>query len=1258
MNKIFKVIWSHATQTFVVVSELTRSKSKAKASVSDVKKNGASSLVTSGFKLSAISALLISTIPTAYAAVAINSTQGSSINTNGAQAIGESIAIGSNAGTQQSDGYISAQTDEARRNAYHLQNVGNARANNTISLGTNAYAGGADSVAIGTRSQAVHNEQLANMSYNSRNSYNAGAVAVGFQSIARGDQTVALGSRAAAYNRQATAIGNDSYAMGVGSVVIGGDDSGYAYESINGNNKRPWANNEGNLGYTNLATGFNPSNEPNKADYRPSAASGNGATVVGVHSQALSKGSTALGVAATAGDGGKTSSTIKDGQIVGIDSTQNIEATAIGALAHARDRNTTAVGHAAKAYSDYSTSIGDDAVAEGKNSSAVGKSSYAKGNYSVAIGNAEDTTNTDRVNATKVIANGLRAIAIGTTARTNADDAIAFGTRTESTVGGAISIGYEAKSKALDAIAIGSGTEVASDKAEGSIAIGNRAGKQGVNAYSSTDKVDVNSTGYKQLIFDKNLGGAQQDRIEMGTNAYAYGHDSIAIGTRAQAVFNTSTDGTSRNSLNSGAVAIGYQAVSKGDQSISLGSRAEALNRQAMALGNDAFASGAGAIVIGGDDSLPNGSTEVGYQLSTGFASGNKYRQSAATGNGAVVVGVHGQALSQGSTAIGVAATAGDNGEVKTKDNVTVATDAKEATAVGAKSLAQKIHTTAVGYSAAATGENSTTVGAESKAKSDYSLAAGYNSTAEGNHSAALGSSAETKGENAIAIGTSAKSLANNTISIGSKANTSIEGAVALGANSESNRQLNAAETTNPYVPATANQSESDAIKATVATTGAVSVGKDGVRRQITNLAAGTADTDAVNVAQLKTAVDTWNVQENGNQKKVINNRDNVNFANGTGTTATVEVDSVGKSATVKYSVNQSGLNVATDGKVTAVTNGNNFATAEQVADAINKSEKTTVVNGNTDITATPKVNGTVTTYDLALSEKTVNDIKQGTTALQEIETTADGVKAQTIKKDSNKANFTSGKNIKLTPSDKGIEVATKDDVGFTTVNATTVNGDTIKSGNVVINKDGINAGNQKITNVAKGTEDSDAVNYSQLKEYVGNNSSYTWNISDNAEGTNSATVSNKDTVAVQGSVKKDESTTKSGIVTKLDGKNITVDLSEKSKNDIADGKKHSSVKGDANVVVTQTTTNTEGGKQFDVKLADTVVVGQGDNSVTIDGTSGTVSGLNNLTWDPNATYEGGKAATQEQLKLVSDEVQKGWNVQTNNDTATKSSTG
>ncbi|VTR63312.1 autotransporter adhesin [Actinobacillus pleuropneumoniae] len=69
------------------------------------------------------------------------------------------------------------------------------------------------------------------------------------------------------------------------------------------------------------------------------------------------------------------------------------------------------------------------------------------------------------------------------------------------------------------------------------------------------------------------------------------------------------------------------------------------------------------------------------------------------------------------------------------------------------------------------------------------------------------------------------------------------------------------------------------------------------------------------------------------------------------------------------------------------------------------------------------------------------------------------------------------------------------------------------------------------------------------------------------------------------------------------------------------------------------------------------MVIGK-DKPVTIDGTNGTVSGLTNTTWDPNTTYTGGQAATQEQLKSVSDVVQNGWNIQANTDTATKVAPG
>ncbi|WP_420000917.1 YadA-like family protein [Actinobacillus pleuropneumoniae] len=1004
-------------------------------------------------------------------------------------------------------------------------------------------------------------------------------------------------------------------------------------------------------------------------------------------------------MAATAGDGGKTSSEIDKGQIVGIDSTQNIEATAIGALAHARDRNTTAVGHAAKAYSEYSTSIGDDAVAEGKNSSAVGKSSYAKGDYSVAIGNAENTTNATEVNKSKVIANGTRAIAIGTTARTNADDTIAFGTRTESTAGGAISIGYEAKSKALDAIAIGKGAKALNTN---TISIGTGNTVNGANSGAIGDPTVVN-----------------------GTNSYSVGNDNTIDSNNTFVLGNSVT--LNKNAKNS--TVIGNQNT---------------INLTDVATNNV----NTGYVNIQGDHNTINAARGIGIL-----------------------------------------------GNENTVDGVT---------------------------------------------------------------------------HDVFILGNNVKKTANDSVFLGSGS-----GYVAEDTTTKGLSKIYTSDTVNgkPVNFAGGN------VTAGVVSVGGVNEKDEKSTRRIQNVAPGlisAQSTDAINGSQLYAVADAlktnipeskWNIKENATQKDVVNSGDNVSFANGNGTTANVSVSQDETTSTVKYSVNQSNLNVAQDGEVTAANKGDNFATADQVAQAINNSEKTTVINNGTTITATPTTTGTVTTYDLDLSKTTKDDIQKGVdahttvttkgltftadagtpterklgetlaingdatlintkvedgkvsvaateklktavtnaeSALQSIITTANGVDAQTVNKNSNKANFTNGKNIVLMPSTTGIEVATKDEVDFTTVNATTLNGTTIKSGDVVITKDGINAGDKKIThvadgnvtndskeavngsqlyatnqnvtnntnniakntadiakgtvyagdyakddsvkneftqalgnqtnvvggaskddlsdnnigvvsdgvntltvklaktlegltsatfgsdatdqtvinkdgvtinsttpdktvsltetglnnggnkitNVAEGKAGTDAVNVDQLTKAI-TDSAYNWNISD---GTNNTAVPDSGTVAVKGSANADSVNTV-GVVTELEGTNVKVDLSQKAKDDIANGQKHSSVAGDTNFVVTQTTTNPEGGKQYDIKLADKVVIGK-DKPVTIDGTNGTVSGLTNTTWDPNTTYTGGQAATQEQLKSVSDVVQNGWNIQANTDTATKVAPG
>ena len=122
--------------------------------------------------------------------------------------------------------------------------------------------------------------------------------------------------------------------------------------------------------------------------------------------------------------------------------------------------------------------------------------------------------------------------------------------------------------------------------------------------------------------------------------------------------------------------------------------------------------------------------------------------------------------------------------------------------------------------------------------------------SASGSEAIAVGGAAVASGQSAIAIGSQATASAENGVAIGNHASVTQNGGIALGANSVANT---AAGITG-YIPATATEQQARAIQATTSTEAAVSVGDatKGIYRQITGVAAGTADTDAVNVAQLK----------------------------------------------------------------------------------------------------------------------------------------------------------------------------------------------------------------------------------------------------------------------------------------------------------------------------------------------------------------------------------------------------------------------
>lgn len=341
--------------------------------------------------------------------------------------------------------------------------------------------------------------------------------------------------------------------------------------------------------------------------------------------------------------------------------------------------------------------------------------------------------------------------------------------------------------------------------------------------------------------------------------------------------------------------------------------------------------------------------------------------------------------------------------------------------------------------------------------------------TADGNK--VIGDNHRVSGKDNVIFGSAdqlTETTVNNAVVLGHNAKVTGEGGVALGAGSVADR---AAEVVG-YDPATGAEyviPEDDAASYVwKATKGAVSVGSARETRQITNVAAGTEDTDAVNVAQLKAAM-----------KNV-----NINFEAGNG--IVIETVKSNDGTTYKISTNIVGSDTKTDTTTVTPSASGDGGT----------------IGGDTGIIVpNPGIN------PLPNQPETDNQIQQGAP-----------VKIETITKPTNFAadegdalaispsetlGIKGDKNITTKADDKNIQVTLNQDLDVNSVAAKTFkagdttitnNGLEIKNGPSVT-KDGVDAGGKKITNVAPGelsATSKDAVNGSQLyktNQEVANNS-------------------------------------------------------------------------------------------------------------------------------------------------------------------------
>ena len=256
---------------------------------------------------------------------------------------------------------------------------------------------------------------------------------------------------------------------------------------------------------------------------------------------------------------------------------------------------------------------------------------------------------------------------------------------------------------------------------------------------------------------------------------------------------------------------------------------------------------------------------------------------------------------------------------------------------------------------------------------------------------------------------------------------------------------------------------------------GPISIDKDaGVNagdKKITNVANGTAPSDAVNVSQLNAAKNAAKTEVKAGKNTSVTSETGAN-----GQTI-YKVDSVDTSA-----------NVTTTDALTVENKG-----AQNVGDA------------------------SVTNYHLDLSQKTKDEIKQGVDANTTVTTkgltfTGDSRKSN-VKKLGDEVEITGDDNITTEAKPNGVQVKLNKVLNVTSVKAgdTTINNDGLTvNGGPSVTKSGINAGNQKITGVEAGTDDKDAVNVSQLND-VKKVANKGWNLT--ANGTNSSNVAPGETV-------------------------------------------------------------------------------------------------------------------------------------------------
>ena len=684
-------------------------------------------------------------------------------------------------------------------------------------------------------------------------------------------------------------------------------------------------------------------------------------------------------------------------------------------------------------------------------------------------------------------ASGVDSIAIGPNASTSPISAgsITMGLNARSLNEKNIAIGVDAYSSAAGGVSLGNGAQTTNNN---STAIGSSAKAKEANATA----VGMNATALGNqstaIGSNANVADGARESVAIGNNASTAKSYSFAAGPNAKTAEQLSVAiGFNANATGLHAVAIGPNATTGTNawSTIAIGNNANATLRHGVAIGDNATTKGDLAIAMG------TNSTSQYQSISLGA-------ESAANGGSSIALGASSNATVGGSVALGNSTVAGSNMFDATSLGATFKNDAGVNTTVSFAA-----NSSAIG--------GAVSVGKAGNERQIQNVAAGRISatSTDAINGSQLHAVLNNSGFNVQENGSPKSRINNNGVVNFKDGNLTTANVTDTENGTIVKFDVN---TTNITTDGQGNATAANPNN--IATAGDVTNAINNVRNMPITFTGNTGSAvkklgESLGIVgdgtDITSTADANNVTFTLNKSTAVTAGDNKAVTSGAVDTAikAINLTTAGNTGTGAVNLATQSLNITGSNGLTTVATGNGIevkiddATRQKIDAASSAKEvSASVSNGSSAVSVT--ANGTtknadgveVTDYAVDLSQATKDDIQKGVDANTTVTTkgltfTGD-TKESDVKKLGDKVAITGDDNITTEANPNGVQVKLNKDIVVNSVKAgdTTINNDGLTvNGGPSVTKSGINAGDKKITGVVAGTDDTDAVNVSQLKE-------------------------------------------------------------------------------------------------------------------------------------------------------------------------------